>query len=317
MPVPSRITDLSGTAADNYPSGSENVGPNLDNYLRGIQAAVAGDLSAKGADIASATTTDLGAVQGLMHDITGTTTITGLGTVRAGIWKILKFEGALTLTHNATSLILPGASNITTADGDVGIFISEGSGNWRCLAFAGKNAYFNSVKSTGQVTGAAGGGAGTISMAGLLSSQINQSGVGNTATTSDVDLFTYTMPAGTLNNTGRKIRVKCWGTTGATGNNKTIKGWFAGVNFFFANVVTYNNVDWTAEFTVTYEDATHVTTEGKLIYNGQAITVSCSNNSVVENLTSNTSIVKFTGASGTTGAANDIVAYGMSVELLN
>lgn len=139
MPVPARITDLSGTAADNFPSGSENVGPNLDNYLRGIQAAVAGDLSAKGADIASASTTDLGAVQGLMHDITGTTTITGFGTVRAGIWKILQFDGALTLTHNGTSLILLGGANRKTAVGDVGIYISDGSGNWREVSYCPAN----------------------------------------------------------------------------------------------------------------------------------------------------------------------------------
>ena len=39
-----------------------------------------------GANIASAGTTDLGAVEGLAHTITGTTTITGFGTVSAGIW---------------------------------------------------------------------------------------------------------------------------------------------------------------------------------------------------------------------------------------
>jgi hypothetical protein len=92
-------------------------------------------LSHKGADIASAATTDLGAIDGLMHDITGAATVTGLGTIRSGIWKVLKFEGAAILTHNATSLILPGAQNIVTADGDVGIFMSEGSGNWRCLHY--------------------------------------------------------------------------------------------------------------------------------------------------------------------------------------
>jgi len=132
MPVPSRITDLSATAADNSPAGTDTVGPNLDDYLRGIQAVLRGDLASKGADIASATTTDLGAVQGSAHDITGTTTITGLGTVAAGIPKLIKFEGALTLTHNATSLILPGGENITTANGDTALVVSEGSGNWRC-----------------------------------------------------------------------------------------------------------------------------------------------------------------------------------------
>jgi hypothetical protein len=48
---------------------------------------------------------------------------------------VLKFEGAALLTHNATSLILPGGANIIAADGDVGIFMSEGSGNWRCLSY--------------------------------------------------------------------------------------------------------------------------------------------------------------------------------------
>jgi hypothetical protein len=138
MAVPTRITDISTTAASNSPSGSESVGTSLDDYLRAIQTVYRLDLASKGADIASAGTTDLGAVGGLMHDITGSTTVTSFGTVASGIWKIIKFEGALTLTHNATSLILPGGANITTADGDVAVFISEGSGNWRCVDYAGR-----------------------------------------------------------------------------------------------------------------------------------------------------------------------------------
>jgi len=90
---------------------------------------------AKGADIASATTTDIGAATGNYLDITGTTTITGLGTIQAGTERTVRFTGALTLTHNATSLILPGAANITTVAGDVATFRSLGSGNWRCVAY--------------------------------------------------------------------------------------------------------------------------------------------------------------------------------------
>ena len=133
--ISSNLFQWSATAANNNPSGTTTIGTGLDDNLRQIQATVRGDLANKGSDIASATTTDLGAVVGLMHDITGTTTITGFGTVSAGLWKIVKFEGALTLTHNATSLILPGSANIVTVAGDVGIFMSEGSGNWRCLAW--------------------------------------------------------------------------------------------------------------------------------------------------------------------------------------
>jgi len=133
--VASNLYSWSTTAASNSPSGSTAVGTGLDDNLREIQAVVRQDLASKGADIASATTTDIGAVAGHQHHITGTTTITGLGTVAAGIWKILTFDGALTLTHNATSLILPTGANITTAAGDTGIFISEGSGNWRCVSY--------------------------------------------------------------------------------------------------------------------------------------------------------------------------------------
>lgn len=87
------------------------------------------------ANVSSATTTDLGAATSTYLTITGTTTITGLGTANAGIWRNVLFEGALTLTHNATSLIIPGAANITTAAGDVMDVVSEGSGNWRVLTY--------------------------------------------------------------------------------------------------------------------------------------------------------------------------------------
>lgn len=90
---------------------------------------------AKGADIASATTTDIGAATGNFVHVTGTTTITGLGTIQAGARRIVEFAGILTLTHNGTSLILPTGANITTAAGDVATFVSEGSGNWRCATY--------------------------------------------------------------------------------------------------------------------------------------------------------------------------------------
>lgn len=91
---------------------------------------------AQGADIASATTTDIGAATGTYVKVTGTTTITALGTVQAGTRRIVEFTGILTLTHNGTSLILPTAANITTAAGDVAILVSLGSGNWKCVNYS-------------------------------------------------------------------------------------------------------------------------------------------------------------------------------------
>lgn len=88
-------------------------------------------------NLASATTTDLGTVASQNVQITGTTTITGLGSsahINAPLY-LVKFAGALTLTDNATSLILPGAANIVTASGDAGLFEYLGSGNWKCQGY--------------------------------------------------------------------------------------------------------------------------------------------------------------------------------------
>jgi hypothetical protein len=92
-------------------------------------------LQAQGTDIASAATTDLGAADSDYVRVTGTTTITSLGssTTRSHVW--VKFTGALTLTHNATSLILPTGANITTAAGDVAEFARISGANWQCLSY--------------------------------------------------------------------------------------------------------------------------------------------------------------------------------------
>ena len=93
-------------------------------------------LTVQGANIASAGATNLATATGTYVNITGTTTITAFGTANAGVERICQFSGALTLTHNATSLILPGAANITTAAGDVATFVSLGSGNWICTGYS-------------------------------------------------------------------------------------------------------------------------------------------------------------------------------------
>jgi hypothetical protein len=114
-------------------SGATGKVKDGDNALRSVMAQIA---AFTGSDtIASATTTDMSTVAGQYVTVTGITTVTGLGTIKAGWLKFLKFSGALILTHNATSLILPGAANITTAAGDVAVMVSEGSGNWRCLDY--------------------------------------------------------------------------------------------------------------------------------------------------------------------------------------
>ena len=88
----------------------------------------------KGADVASAAALTLG-TDGNFFDITGTTTITSIGTLGIGTQVALQFDGALTLTHDATDLILPGGVDITTAAGDVAHFVEYASGDWLCTSY--------------------------------------------------------------------------------------------------------------------------------------------------------------------------------------
>lgn len=150
MAVPTAITDLSATIASNVPAGTDQAFPYLDDYLRAAYGFIRqGDT--KAADVASAATVDLGAVVGRFVDVTGTTTITSFGTVAAGIWRVVTFTGALTLTHNATSLILPGGASITTAAGDSIVAESLGSGNWKVVFYQPAAGYL--VLSGGTLSG--------------------------------------------------------------------------------------------------------------------------------------------------------------------
>lgn len=133
MPAPTQMSDLSTTAASNTPAGGEAIGTSLDDYLRGVQAVIR--LEQSNGTIASAATTDLSTINEKSIAVTGTTTITSLGTESAGITKQLRFAGALTLTHSA-SLYLIGAANITTVAEDVADFLSLGSGNWKMTGYS-------------------------------------------------------------------------------------------------------------------------------------------------------------------------------------
>lgn len=85
--------------------------------------------------IASAATTNLAASTSNVVAISGTATIKSFGTLASGR-RFLRFLGAVTLTHNAVSLILPGGMNITTAANDTMEVVSLGGGKWFCLEYS-------------------------------------------------------------------------------------------------------------------------------------------------------------------------------------
>jgi hypothetical protein len=150
LPGAANITTVAGDTALFLSDSSGNwrcYGYFRAGGLPQIQAAVT---------IASATTADLGSDPAQSITISGTTTITSLGSsAPSGAVKFVEFSGALTLTHNATSLILPGAANIVTVAGDTAVFRHEGSGNWRCLFYSSNGAwiaYTPTITTTGTFT---------------------------------------------------------------------------------------------------------------------------------------------------------------------
>lgn len=130
-----RIAQWDTTAANNTDINDISIAENatavsdLNNMGREFMAQIA-QWTGEGA-IASAATCNIGAQAEEFLNVTGTATITSFGTVRAGTKRTLLFASALTITHNATSLILASGGNFVTAAGDMLTFISEGSGNWR------------------------------------------------------------------------------------------------------------------------------------------------------------------------------------------
>lgn len=135
MPVPSSIVDLSTTFSSNSPAGTDLIGNTLDEYLRALGGIIKQNASV-GADLASASTITPPA-SGYYFNVTGTTTITTIASTNSwnGRLIFLEFAGILTLTQNASTLILPGGTSILTAAGDVGAFIQESSGVWRCVNY--------------------------------------------------------------------------------------------------------------------------------------------------------------------------------------
>src|SRR3990167_3550598 len=90
---------------------------------------------AKGADIASAASIDIGAATGNIVDITGSTQTTTLGTVQTGTRRTLMFTGAVPLIHNATAFKLPGRASFTTVEESIADVVSLGAGNWEMLSY--------------------------------------------------------------------------------------------------------------------------------------------------------------------------------------
>jgi hypothetical protein len=87
------------------------------------------------ATVASASNVNLDTAAGNSIDLTGTTTITAF-TIAAGALYFLRYTGAgLTLTHNASTLVLPTGASITVATGDTFLVYGKATNEAVILAY--------------------------------------------------------------------------------------------------------------------------------------------------------------------------------------
>jgi len=93
--------------------------------------------------VVAAATIDIGGQTSMKLLVTGTASITSLGTNYRGP-VVVRFSGTPTLTHNATTLLLPNGANISVVAGDVAIFSPKSASGtvngWQCVSYVPSTA---------------------------------------------------------------------------------------------------------------------------------------------------------------------------------
>ena len=163
--------------------------------------------------LAIAATMDIGAVNSETVSVTsasGAIAISSLGTAAAGTIRTLVFTtlgvGAKSITHNSTSLILPGAANLSLTVGTVVSFVSLGSGNWIAT---------NVTRSNGQAVVA------TPFTGGTLTSALNEAAIVSIASGATMDLTSVAANTVLINSGSTGIDVTSLGV-GVTGMRRTL-----------------------------------------------------------------------------------------------
>lgn len=229
------------------------------------------DFLAAEASVASATSCDIGAVNALKVAITGTTTITSFG-ARANAVRLIRFAGALSLTHNATSLVLPGGADVTTAAGDTALATSDASGNWRLRHYqraSGKPLTapvatdVSDATATGRAlltAGSAGAGRSTLGLAAIAASGSADDLTTGTVARSvrhaaQLDVFTasgtYAVPSWARRLLIVTIAAGGGGGSGATGTNAANRFGGGGAGAGGRSVEEFDTADVSASLSVT------------------------------------------------------------------
>lgn len=157
---------------------------------------------------------------------------------------------------------------------------------------------------------AAGQGGSTVNPEGVLF--VNLTSTGNTADTTEDTLLTYTLPAKTLSATNKGLKIRAWGATAANADNKTMKLYF-GSEVITTPTAATSAKGWELELEV-YKNGTNT----QVVFGKGQVDLTNVTPLVTTGAETDTStiLIKLTGQAGTANA-NDIVAKGLIVEMLN
>lgn len=218
----------------------------------------------------------------------------GISTIIQAIQQIA--QSANTIANNISALVIgPSANNKFTGNN----------------TFTGTNSF-----DPPPTISAGDAGAGTLLPSGLVSVQTSVAGNGNVGNTTDNTLFTYTLPAGSLDIVGRTVVVEAFGSFAGNGDNKTVKIWVGSAVWFTTGVVTLNGVSWQAR--IQLSKAASNSQVGYAIGFAAGAAAPLEVNSLSGTQTDTAPIViRVTGASPTSGIAGDVVANGMTVFYMN
>lgn len=142
--------------------------------------------------------------------------------------------------------------------------------------------------------------------------------VGTDANLNEKDLWSYSLPANTLNADGRAVRIEAWGTGAANANAKTVNFYIGGTVFVAATAQTSNPLVWRVFATLIRTGAAAEVLNASMTHGIGSNGVQTVRANVAAGAFDTTQgmIIKVTGTNGV-AVANDILFRGAMVELLN
>lgn len=157
-----------------------------------------------------------------------------------------------------------------------------------------------------------GAGTATAAPSGVL--HVSTTQAGTIADTNETDLWSYALPANTLSADGKALRIRAWGTTGATANTKTLRLYVGATALFTLGPSGYNNLGWHIDAIVVRTGASAQLAQTFAAIG--VITGAVNQGTTPAADTTAAITLKVTGQNGT-AAANDVVLKGAIVEALN